>query len=89
MNKGGKLTIKSVEKEGFIEVSFSDTGVGIKKEDLSKIFDPLFSTKVKGTGLGLSVCLSLVEGHSGKIAVESEYGQGATFTVKLPIIGRT
>ncbi len=85
MNDGGKLKITSAARDGFIELSFNDTGCGIKSEDLTKIFDPLFSTKIKGTGLGLSVCLSLVEGHSGMIAVESEYGRGTTFTVKLPI----
>ncbi len=85
MDKGGALKIKTNLKGDFIETSFVDTGSGISKENLVKIFNPLFSTKVKGTGLGLSVCQSLVEGHGGEIAVESEVGKGTTFTVKLPV----
>ena len=85
MDKGGKLIIKTNPRENFIETSFTDTGIGIPKENREKIFNPLFSTKAKGTGLGLSVCGSLVEGHGGKIEVESEVGKGTTFTVRLPI----
>ena len=85
MDKGGRLKIKTGLKGDFLETSFSDTGSGISKEKLAKIFDPLFSTKAKGTGLGLSVCASIVEGHQGKIEVESEVGKGTTFTVRLPI----
>jgi signal transduction histidine kinase len=85
MDKGGALKIKTNLKADFIETSFVDTGSGISKENLVKIFNPLFSTKVKGTGLGLSVCQSLVEGHGGKIEVKSEVGKGTTFTVKLPV----
>lgn len=85
IDKGGALKIKTNLKGDFIETSFVDTGSGISKENLVKIFNPLFSTKVKGTGLGLSVCQSLVEGHDGKIEVKSEVGKGTTFTVKLPV----
>jgi len=85
MEKGGKLKIKTDLKDDFMEVSFSDTGPGISKENIAKIFEPLFSTKTKGTGLGLSVCSSIVERHKGSIEVDSEVGKGATFTVKLPI----
>ncbi len=86
MEKGGKLKIKTgLKDDGFLEVSFSDTGSGVSKENIAKIFEPLFSTKTKGTGLGLSVCSSIVEGHHGKIEVTSEVGQGTTFTVKLPV----
>jgi signal transduction histidine kinase len=85
MDKGGALKIKTNLKGDFIETLFVDTGSGISKENLVKIFNPLFSTKVKGTGLGLSVCQSLGEGHGGKIEVKSEVGKGTTFTVKLPV----
>ena len=85
MEKGGKLKIKTDLKDDFMEVSFSDTGSGIKKENLQKIFDPLFSTKIKGTGLGLSGVASLVESHGGKLEVESEVDKGSIFMVKLPI----
>lgn len=84
MEKGGTLNIKTRSKKNSVEISFKDTGIGIPKEYLLKIFDPLFSTKAKGTGLGLSVCTSLVEGHEGKIEVKSEVNKGSTFTVILP-----
>jgi signal transduction histidine kinase len=92
MEKGEMLKIstrlqkpENREQGEFVEVSFQDTGCGIPKENLQKIFEPLFSTKTKGTGLGLSVVASLVEGHGGKIEIESEVGKGSTFTVNLPI----
>ena len=92
MDKGGRLTICTrVQKpeyrnqSEFIEISFVDTGSGISKENLEKIFNPLFSTKAKGTGLGLSVCASLIEGHGGTIDVQSKVGKGTVFTVKLPV----
>jgi two-component system NtrC family sensor kinase len=67
-------------------IRISDTGTGIKKEDLKRIFDPFFTTKSpdKGTGLGLSICLRIVESVGGVIRVESEGGQGATFEIYLP-----
>jgi two-component system NtrC family sensor kinase len=87
MGKGGILTVSSrVTNDGYVAVAIKDTGCGISKENLQKIFDPLFSTKTKGTGLGLSVVASIVEGHEGKIEVESEVGKGSIFTVKLPIV---
>lgn len=73
-------------QEKFIQVKFSDTGTGIKEEDMVKLFDPFFTTKPEdqGTGLGLSVCYTIIEKHAGSIEVESEPGQGATFIIKLP-----
>ena len=86
MEKGGKLRIKTeLKADAFVEVSVSDTGSGISKEDIAKIFEPLFSTKIKGTGLGLSICASIIERHNGKIQVNSEVGKGTTFIVKLPV----
>jgi len=69
-----------------VKIRISDTGTGIKKEDLERIFDPFFTTKPpdKGTGLGLSICLRIVESVGGVIRVESEVGQGATFEIYLP-----
>jgi len=68
------------------KIRISDTGTGIRKEDLEKIFDPFFTTKPpdKGTGLGLSICLRIVESAGGVIRVESEAGQGSTFEIYLP-----
>ncbi len=69
-----------------VKVGITDTGIGIKKEDLENIFDPFFTTKApdKGTGLGLSISLSIVESLGGEIRVESEVGKGTTFEVYLP-----
>ena len=57
---------------------------GIPKENLSKIFTPLFTTKPKGIGLGLSTCKRIVKAHGGRIEVESERGAGTTFTIIIP-----
>jgi two-component system NtrC family sensor kinase len=69
-----------------IKTRISDTGIGIKKEDLEKIFDPFYTTKDpdKGTGLGLSVSLRIIESMGGEIKVESEIGKGATFEIYFP-----
>jgi two-component system NtrC family sensor kinase len=85
MPEGGTLTVTtSVEKQWAI-ISFGDTGCGIKKEDLEKIFDPFYTTKPvgKGTGLGLSVSYGIIEQHEGRLEVESCEGKGTTFTVIL------
>lgn len=69
----------------FVEINFSDTGSGIAKENIPKIFEPFFSTKgQKGTGLGLSVVWGIIDNHKGKISVQSEIGKGTTFSIKLP-----
>lgn len=70
-----------------VRVIFSDNGPGISVENLSKVFDPFFTTKEvgKGTGLGLSLCYGIVKEHGGVIKASSKPGQGATFTVELPI----
>lgn len=90
--KGGKLEIGVKQVEDNVEVSFSDTGRGIEEEDLSKVFEPFYTTKgavggstsIPGTGLGLSVSYGIVQRHDGTIEVESHVGQRTTFTVKLP-----
>jgi signal transduction histidine kinase len=69
----------------FVEISITDTGVGIPPENMGKLFQPLFTTKTKGIGLGLVVCKNLVEANGGRIEVKSELGKGATFTVVLPL----
>jgi CheY-like chemotaxis protein len=65
-------------------ISFNDNGLGIPKENLSKLFDPYFTTKSKGRGLGLPIAHSIVKRHDGFISVESEEGKGAKFTIFLP-----
>jgi signal transduction histidine kinase len=95
MPQEGKLTVKtafvveSAGKEGVgqerIVITFHDTGVGIEPLHLSKIFEPLFTTKARGTGLGLPISSNIVEKHGGVILVTSQVGKGTTFTVKLPL----
>ncbi len=83
----GEITVKSWSDDTAVHVSITDTGKGIPPENLSNIFEPFFTTKEvgKGTGLGLSISYDIVKKHQGEILVESEIGQGTTFTVKLPI----
>ena len=83
MPEGGKLTITSKESNGNLEIAFTDTGTGIPKDIIEKIWTPLFTTKAKGMGLGLSICKRIVEAHRGSISVKSTVGKGATFTVTL------
>jgi two-component system NtrC family sensor kinase len=88
MPDGGSLGITTGGSldEKFVKIVFSDTGCGIPKEQIGKIFDPFFSTKgIKGTGLGLSVSYGIVEQHNGTIAVESKVGEGSVFTIRLPL----
>jgi PAS domain S-box-containing protein len=86
MPDGGTLTL-TVKPEGdLVALLIADTGHGIPREHLGKIFTPFFTTKEvgKGTGLGLTVAHGIVQEHGGSIAVESEPGKGATFTILLP-----
>ena len=86
MAEGGRLSVETkISDPGWIAISISDTGVGIPREKLNKIFEPLFTTKAKGIGLGLSIAKIIVESHEGTINVRSELGKGSTFTVTLPI----
>jgi signal transduction histidine kinase len=83
MPGGGKLDISLRPDNGFLEIKFADTGVGIMPEDLAQIFEPYYSTKETGIGLGLPLTKKIIEEHGGKIAVESGPGRGTTFTVTL------
>lgn len=83
MPEGGQLVINSVEKQERVIISFTDSGVGISEENLGRLFEPLFTTKAKGIGLGLVVSKTLIEGHNGRIDVQSKVGKGSTFTIKL------
>jgi len=85
MPDGGEMFISSCDTdEGYVEVSIKDTGVGIPKENIGKLFTPFFTTRDNGTGLGLAICYNIVESHKGAIGVKSDLGKGATFNVKLP-----
>ena len=87
MGKNGSITLKTSRQTDQIAVKISDTGPGMTRETMAKIFDPFFTTKEvgKGTGLGLSISYSIIEKLGGAITVDSELGQGTTFTITLPI----
>lgn len=89
--KNGTITINVKLVEQYVQIGVSDTGIGIKSEDIDKLFKPFFqldssySRRYEGTGLGLVLTKHLVELHGGKIWVESDYGKGSTFTFTLPV----
>jgi len=85
MATGGKLTISAQKEKEMLAIAVQDTGAGISPENMGKLFEPLFTTKTKGIGLGLAVSQKLADANSGRIEVESQPGQGSTFTVYLPV----
>lgn len=88
---GGQITVSAQARDNFLQVSVADTGIGIASEDREKIFERFYRAdhplvqEVAGTGLGLHIAKSLVEMHGGAIWVESELGQGSTFSFTLPL----
>ena len=91
IEKHGTITVKSWADPEWIFVSVSDTGCGIPREKLSRVFEPFYTTKEvgKGTGLGLSIAYDIVvKKHQGTIEVESEEGKGTTFVVKIPLVAK-
>jgi two-component system NtrC family sensor kinase len=98
MPQGGVLTIKtrqvppplSSEDGKWLEISITDTGIGITEESKKRIFDPFFTTKKmgEGTGLGLPICEKIIKEHSGRIEVESEVGKGSRFSIFIPVFER-
>jgi two-component system, NtrC family, sensor kinase len=87
MPKGGWLTIASRQERGSAVIEVADTGSGIPAEQLSRIYDPFFTTKAigKGTGLGLSITYGIVQEHGGTISCDSQVGQGTRFSIRLPL----
>ena len=87
MPDGGTLTVTTSGDGESVWIQINDTGVGIRQENLGKIFDSFFTTKgeVKGVGLGLSVCYGFIKEHGGDIEVESEEGVGTAFMITLPV----
>jgi GAF domain-containing protein len=88
--EGGRIEVAAVPKDGSVEVSVSDTGVGIALEDQEAVFEEFrqvgtSAAKQEGTGLGLALCRKFVELHGGRIWVKSQLGQGATFTFTVPV----
>jgi two-component system sensor histidine kinase PilS (NtrC family) len=89
MREGGILSVeiknqKLNDQEDSVEIKIKDTGCGIEKKDLKKIFEPFFTNKEKGTGLGLAIVSRFVDGYNGRIQVESVINEGTTFSVWLP-----
>jgi two-component system NtrC family sensor kinase len=91
MYNGGRLGISTDTGEGYVEVKISDSGIGIQKENLTKVFEPFFTTKKNGngTGFGLYVTSLIVKKHNGTIEIESEAEEGTKVTLKFPIIKET
>ncbi len=83
MPQGGRLTIAARETNGVLETKVEDTGVGIPKEQLHRIMEPLYSTKARGLGLGLSIARAILEKNGGSLRAASEWEKGSTFTVYL------
>ena len=83
-----RLTISAACQKEMVAIAVKDTGAGITPENMSKLFEPLFTTRTRGIGLGLAVSRKLAEANGGSIQVQSELGQGSTFTVYLPVVGK-
>jgi signal transduction histidine kinase len=88
--EGGRIEVGAVPRDGFVEVSVSDTGVGIAPEDQEAVFEEFRQVgtaekKAEGTGLGLTLCRKFVELHSGRIWLRSQVGVGSTFTFTIPV----
>jgi len=88
--EGGRIEVGAVPKDGSVEVSVSDTGVGIAPEDQEAVFEEFRQVgpadkKAEGTGLGLTLCRKFIELHGGRIHVKSQVGVGSTFTFMIPV----
>jgi PAS domain S-box-containing protein len=86
MPNGGMLEVRTAAQNGAVEVEVTDTGMGIPRESLNRIFDPFYTTKAsgRGTGLGLSVSYGIIQEHAGKIDVTSTPGKGTSFRLEFP-----
>jgi len=85
MPEGGKLSISTRLKDNNIVVYITDTGSGIIKDDIQRVFDPFYSAKVNGTGLGLALTMKTVEGHGGEIICKSTIDKGTTMVISFPV----
>lgn len=87
MPNGGELTFAAFPQGSRVTIEVRDTGVGIAPENMSKIYEPFFTTKEvgKGTGLGLAVCYGIIAEHGGRLGVRSNVGVGTTFSIFLPV----
>ncbi|MCK5512758.1 MAG: HAMP domain-containing histidine kinase, partial [Thermodesulfovibrionia bacterium] len=84
IGESGTLKITITPNGKYVDIMINDTGSGISREDIEKIFDPFYTTSPMGMGLGLAISKKIIEDHGGMITVNSEIEQGSTFTVSLP-----
>jgi len=82
--EGGTVRVAAAGKQYGCEITFGDSGPGVDRQTLERVYEPFFTTKDDGTGLGLSITKKIIEGHGGTIAIESEPGRGTTVMVNLP-----
>ena len=93
LDQEGKITIQArvlggsgaPNRPNYVEISVSDTGGGISRDQLEKIFRPFYTTKRGGTGLGLSLCRRIISQHGGTLSAESEVNKGSQFIIRLPM----
>ena len=85
MKTGGMLRIGTDVDDQWVLIHFTDTGGGISPENMSKIFEPYFTTKASGSGLGLLIVRRIVREHGGEIDLASDQGKGLTITIRLPL----
>ena len=83
MPQGGRLSVQGRQVGDSVEIDMADTGVGISPENLSRITEPLYSTKARGLGLGLAIVRAILDKNKGSLRVTSEVGRGTTCTVRL------
>jgi two-component system, sporulation sensor kinase E len=88
MKRRGVLRIRADRDDTHVLVSFTDTGIGMSAENLSRVFEPYFTTKSSGTGLGLLIVRRIVREHGGELSIESSEGKGLTLTIRLPYIDK-
>jgi diguanylate cyclase (GGDEF)-like protein len=86
MQQPGHIFISAEQNHQEVVIQIEDTGIGMQQNELEKIFNPFYTTKENGTGLGLSICYKIVQDHGGTMTVQSAYGRGSVFIIKLPVI---
>ena len=87
MPEGGELMVRTMPEQNRVRLDITDTGVGIEKENLEKVFDAYYSTRKGGSGLGLPTVQRIVREHGGMVEVQSEVGRGTRFSFVLPVAG--
>ena len=88
ISDNSEISILISREDEYIAVQIIDRGVGIKKENVSKVFDPYFTTKKKGNGIGMMVVHRIMRNHGGEVGIDSKYGSGTIVTLKFPNQGK-